>query len=477
MTLPYTPEQILAYKADNERRVREAAQRGDVSVDGMPLKVTLELTADCNFFCRMCEFPAPREEGRRKGYELDMRTEVFDMLAPQVFPHALMVNLSVVGEPLMVPYLDKVLETAREWQTRIEFITNGQLLDQRMIERVGPQTAAMIISFDGGTRRTFNRIRIGGDFNVITRNMLLFDRWRKRQPPEVYKPGLHMNVTLMRENIEELPTIIRVAKLLNVDRVNAALMIAFNEKMARSSLFRHKALANACLRRAQAVAEEVGIPVALPAPMPGVTEDEVSRVVIHEPDLPEGPLPHLQAMLAGGDAPDLVPEPAHPDESFHEFGANIPESSSPVLQEVNSVTASKEREYGSPLQQSAEERRLQAQLAASPPPSCGTKLGVGVPAEPPKGDARYTCKFLWNELFVSLSGDVAPCCIQGRPIVGSIHQQDLASIWNGPMMQLMRRRLLEGDPIPCCKDCNYNTQLGQGAYREDTYFVKLDRRL
>lgn len=482
MTVAYTPEEILAYKADNERRVREAAARGDVFVDGMPLKVTMELTADCNFFCRMCEFPAPREEGRRRGYELDMRTEVFSMLAPQVFPHALMVNLSVVGEPLMVPFLDQVLEIARDWQTRIEFITNGQLLDQAMIEKVGPQTSAVIFSFDGGTRRTFNRIRIGGDFNVITRNMLLYDRWRKKLPAEVYRPGMHLNVTLMRENIEELPTILRVAKLLGVDRVNAAWMIAFNEKIAKSSLFRHAALANACLRRAHAVAAEIDMSCTLPAEIPGPTEEEVAAVHVAEPDLPEGPLPHLSAMLAGGEAPDIVPEPAAPEESFHEVGANIPQDSSPVLQEVNSVTQANERAFGSPLQQSADERRLQAQLAASPPaapaPACpSAALGVGIPAEPPKGDSRYTCKFLWNELFISLSGDVAPCCIQGRPVVGNIHHQDLASIWNGDLMKTMRQRLLEGDPIPCCRDCNYNTQLGQGSYREDTYFVeKSDRR-
>lgn len=478
MTHSYTAEEVLAYKADNERRVREAARRGDVFVDGMPLKVTMELTADCNFFCRMCEFPAPREDGRRKGYELDMRREVFGVLAPQVFPHALMVNLSVVGEPLMVPYLDHVLEVAREWQTRIEFITNGQLLDEAMIEKVGPQTAAVIVSFDGGTRQTFNRIRIGGDFNIITRNMVLFDRWRKRLPAEVFHPELHMNVTLMRENIEELPTIIRVAKLLGVDRVNCAWMIAFNEKIANSSLFRHKALANACLLLAREVADEIQMSVHLPAPMPGITEEEARGVKVKEPNLPDGPLPHLRDMLAGGAAPDLRFEPARPEDSFHEVGANIPMAQSPVLSELNAATQQNERAYGSPLQQTADERRLQAQVMNSPSePACASLPGLAVPAEPPKGDARYTCKFLWNELFINVSGDVAPCCIQGRPVVGNVHKADLASIWNGPMMQTMRRKLLDGDPIPCCRDCNYNTMLGQGEYREDTYFIKLDRKM
>src|SRR5688572_5510580 len=111
----YTPEQIAGYKRDNERRVRDAAHRGDIFIDGQPLKVTLELTADCNLYCRMCEFPTPREAGRGR-YDMDMPLQTFRMLAPQVFPHARLVNLTVVGEPLMVPYLDEVLEECRKWQ-------------------------------------------------------------------------------------------------------------------------------------------------------------------------------------------------------------------------------------------------------------------------------------------------------------------------------------------------------------------------
>jgi MoaA/NifB/PqqE/SkfB family radical SAM enzyme len=469
MSIPYTPEQVLAYKLDNERRVREAAARGDVFVDGMPLKVTMELTADCNFFCRMCEFPVPREDGRKKGYDLHMKSDLFDLLAPQVLPHALMVNLTVVGEPLMVPYLDRVIAMARDWQTRIEFITNGQLLDDAMIERIGPIASAVVVSFDGGTRRTFNRIRVGGDFDVITCNMLRFDRWRRRLPEGAFVPDLHMNVTLMRENVEELPTIVRVAHLLNVDRVNAAWMIAFTPKMAQSSCFQHRALANAALRRARAVAEELGVSLGLPAEIPGPDEAEIAAVRLEEPELPDGPLPHLREMLAGGAAPEIVPAPAGVEEAFHEY-----EAPGADLAALNAGTGARERDFGSPLQQSADEKRLQAQLAVSPPPSAPRTFEA---AEPHREGARYTCKFLWNELFVNISGDVAPCCIQGRPIVGSVLKESLDAIWNGPQMREMRQRLLEGDPIPCCKDCNYNTQLGQGAYREDTFFIQRPRRV
>ncbi len=448
----YTPEQIAAYKADNERRVREAASNGDAFVDGLPLKVTLELTADCNLYCRMCEFPVPREQGRGR-YDLHMPVETFRMLAPQVFPHARIVNLTVVGEPLMVPYLDEVLEECAKWQTRLELISNVVLLDAPMLAKVGPHLGCLIVSFDGGTRRTFNRIRVGSDFEQVTRNMLRYARWRESLPPE-RRPGFHLAVTLMKENAHELPTIIRIAKALGVDLVSGAWMIAFNDKLANSSLLRHRALANRALREARRVAEELGVRTALPVEFPDVSEDEIAAVSFVEPTLPDGPLPHLAAALAGGPVDEA---PA----ALAEGDVLIP------LSEVGGLGVDEPiKMAGDPDDRRARSMAFAVAPAEPPPPSLG-----------PDGKPRNTCKFLWNELFVNVSGDVAPCCIQGRPVVGNTHATNLSEIWNNAPMREMRQRLLDGDPIPCCKDCNYNTQLGQGNYREDTYFIDLDRRL
>jgi radical SAM protein with 4Fe4S-binding SPASM domain len=445
----YSRGQIEGYKADNERRVRAAARNGDVFVDGLPLKITLELTADCNLYCRMCEFPVPREKGRGR-YDMDMPLETFRMLAPQVFPHARIVNLTVVGEPLMVPYLDEVLEECRKWGTKLELITNGMLLDAKMIERVGPYAGCVIISFDGGTRRTFNRIRIGGDFNVVTRNMWNFHQWRLRRPPETW-PGFHMAVTLMRENIEELPLLVEIAHLLHVDKLCGAWMISFNEKIAQSSPLKHRALANKCLRAARRRAEELGVLVALPADFADVPEAEVEAAVMKTPEMPNGPLPHLTDLLSGKVAADTATWAAPPAAADLSLDRDVPPA--PHL--------------------SRDEMARQAVLNFAVPAAEPAFL----PGDAEAAAARYTCKFLWNELFVNVSGDVAPCCIQGRPVVGNVHDGALSEIWNNAPMKEMRARLLSGNPIPCCKDCNYNTQLGQGTYREDTFFVKLDRKV
>jgi len=450
----YTTEQIREYKAENERKIRAAASKGDEVIDGMPLKVTLELTADCDLFCKMCEFVVPRERGRKKGYALHMGVPEFEMLAPQVFAAARFVNLTVVGEPFLVPYLDRVLEICKEWQTRIEFVTHGMYLSQAMIEKVGSYTQSMIISFDGGTRATFDRIRVGARFDAVTRNMLRFERWRKTLPADAPVPAFIMAVTLMRENIEELPTIVRISKLLGVDKVSAAWMISFSEKMARSSAFRHKALANACLRRAREVASELGIVLEVPVEFPGVDEKASLAITLQEPELPDGPLPHLKPWLDG------TPLPA-------DDGSEGPELDPASIEaQMEAIT----------------EWIPDTDTLQHPTPSMGEMLPtvddpierIFVPAEPPR-ETQYTCRFLWNELFVAVNGDVTPCCIQGRPVVGNVFKENLDQVWNGEGMREMRRRLRDGDPVDCCRDCNYNTMLGHGDYKEDTFFVPLDR--
>ena len=485
----YSAEQISSYKADNERRLREAAEGGDSKIDALPAKVTLELTADCDLFCKMCEFVVPRERGRKQGYGLDMALEHFEMLAPQIFPSARVINLTVVGEPLLVPYLDRVLEHCEDWQTRLEFITHGMHLDQAMIEKVGPHTACVIISFDGGTRKTFNRIRVGSDFNIVTRNVALFDRWRRSLPEGSFVPELHFGSAIMRENIEELPTMIRIAKMLGADRFNASWMIAFNDKMAKGSVFNHRALANAVLRRAQEVADEVGLSVGLPVPFPGVSEEEIAAVVIEEPKLPDGPLPHLREMLAGGPAPEFGDDAAilPPEAGGHEI--EIPREQEESAGEgamagfgmdaladgeggASAETLSAASSAPTAPKQDREEKMAQAQMHVEAP---GNKSYQ--PIMPDTEAKGFTCKFLWNELFVSLSGDVAPCCTQGRPVVGNIHDQPLDQIWNSKLMKGMRKGLYEGKPIPACRDCNYMTQLGFGSYKEDTFLIDLKREI
>jgi len=69
---------------------------------------------------------------------------------------------------------------------------------------------------------------------------------------------------------------------------------------------------------------------------------------------------------------------------------------------------------------------------------------------------KLGCDFLQNGVFVTLEGDVAPCPMPGRPIVGNLLQTPFEEIWNGPILTKMRQGLLNNEPMECCAHCSQN---------------------
>jgi MoaA/NifB/PqqE/SkfB family radical SAM enzyme len=68
------------------------------------------------------------------------------------------------------------------------------------------------------------------------------------------------------------------------------------------------------------------------------------------------------------------------------------------------------------------------------------------------------CKFLWREVWVSHTGDITPCCVPDRPVVGSLRTSTLSEVWNGEVYQEMRRTLGSEDPFACCRHCSLRVQ-------------------
>ncbi len=68
------------------------------------------------------------------------------------------------------------------------------------------------------------------------------------------------------------------------------------------------------------------------------------------------------------------------------------------------------------------------------------------------------CKFLWREVWVSHTGDVTPCCVPDRPVMGNLRTASLAEVWNGEMYQEMRRTVGSEAPFACCRHCSLRVQ-------------------
>jgi len=77
--------------------------------------------------------------------------------------------------------------------------------------------AELTISFDGGSRETYEGIRIGASFDEVTERIRAFHRLKSELG--VQKPVLSVLFIAMRENVREIPRAIELFKSLGVQKV------------------------------------------------------------------------------------------------------------------------------------------------------------------------------------------------------------------------------------------------------------------
>lgn len=227
-----------------------------------PLKLEMDVTSQCNLRCTMCYLSDPRF-GRRP--RVDVSVDSFREIARQVFPHCGLVSLSFGTEPLLHPRIEELLEiTAREGVPWRYLITNAQLLDERRIETfVRVPLHGFSISVDASTRTTYERIRRGASWDRLIANVRALQA-AKRRAGSVF-PRITFNFVLMRSNLEELPGLVELAHELGVEGVAAMHVTPFEGlDTADERLDGEPERCNAVLARTRAVAERLGVPVALP---------------------------------------------------------------------------------------------------------------------------------------------------------------------------------------------------------------------
>jgi radical SAM protein with 4Fe4S-binding SPASM domain len=69
------------------------------------------------------------------------------------------------------------------------------------------------------------------------------------------------------------------------------------------------------------------------------------------------------------------------------------------------------------------------------------------------GMPTVKCMFLWNRVYISVNGDVVPCCLAGVPVFGNMMDAGFAEVWNSETYQTYRRHVYTESPHGMCKNC------------------------
>lgn len=174
-------------------------------VGDFPLHLDIESTNNCNLKCTMC----PRNWMREKiGYiDFSLFTKIIDEAAKY---HLSSIKLNYRGEPLMHPNLVKMVKYAKDKGVlEVQFNTNGVLLTEEKAEQlIDAGLNRIIFSFDGATKETYEKIRLGAKYETVVSNIKNLVRLRDQKG--LKQPLVRVQMVKMPENKDEVESFIRM---------------------------------------------------------------------------------------------------------------------------------------------------------------------------------------------------------------------------------------------------------------------------
>lgn len=192
-------------------QILTSSNRYDVKAEYMPIKMDYEVSNKCNFRCKMCLL-------KQKTLHIpQMSFETFKQSLDQQYG-LIEVKLQGLGEPLLNPDFFRMVHTVVERDIWCRTTINGSLLHinsnyKRMIdEKIGE----IQISIDGATKRTFEKIRIGSDFDRVVENVKLLNEYA-REKGEIWRTSCWMLV--QKDNIHEMDQLLDLAEYMRFSRV------------------------------------------------------------------------------------------------------------------------------------------------------------------------------------------------------------------------------------------------------------------
>jgi MoaA/NifB/PqqE/SkfB family radical SAM enzyme len=181
-----------------------------------PTYMQIEPVGQCNLRCTMCPIQF-RRDGPPYGPPAFMEFEVFTKLIDECH-HLQELHLQGLGEPMMHPRFADMVGYAVRRGIRVTTNSNLTLLNVQRAERcVTSGLDCIHVSIDGATPETYERIRIRSRLERVLHNINLLLDARARLVSQ--RPDLRMVVVAMRQNLHQLPDLVRLAHRYHMESV------------------------------------------------------------------------------------------------------------------------------------------------------------------------------------------------------------------------------------------------------------------
>ena len=149
----------------------------ECTLDNMPSFFWLEPTNHCNLRCVMC----PNGTGQiniEKGY---MEYDLYKGIIDDISDYASAITLAVGGESLLHPRFFDMARYAADKGIKVLLNTNATLLNkEKAMMMLDSGVSSISFAFDGFTKRMYEKVRVGANFETTLDNILYF-LWLKKE--------------------------------------------------------------------------------------------------------------------------------------------------------------------------------------------------------------------------------------------------------------------------------------------------------
>ena len=263
---------VLQLKDINRQLAFMEKQIRKSKVASLPCYISMDTTSKCNLKCKSCF---------RNYIDIDFNTKpdmpdnIINRLIHELFPTAYTVNLSTIGEPLLSSHFESILNACIEYKVCLSFTTNGTLLEGNyFLKKLVSALHHIEISFDSSFPGLFEKLRTGASYDRVLQNVKNLGKIRHTLPDPKFNLGFSM--TLFRENLEEIPDMLRLLSEVGGNFLKTDIGVIFSKKDLHHSVLSHPDLYNETYAIAQESAKKSGLKLLMRPPFSKNCLDEAA---------------------------------------------------------------------------------------------------------------------------------------------------------------------------------------------------------
>ncbi len=188
-----------------------------------PLRITFDTNPDiCNLHCIMCDTHSIYNKNRKHKRGV-LPVEVIEKIVAWGVPQLKEIIPSTMGEPLLYPDFERILEIAEKYKVKVNLTTNGtfpRLGVENWAEKILPVASDVKISINGITPEVNEKIMVGINHKRQIENIIKFVAFRDEiRRKGINNPTVTLQITFMEANLSQLPALLEFATEYGIDRI------------------------------------------------------------------------------------------------------------------------------------------------------------------------------------------------------------------------------------------------------------------